>query len=678
MALRRSDHLRLAEVVLLYGMFSWTLFSLSVAVIAEWGAEFRRRLGSASDSDAGSRAFYRNGSHSRLLILVPSYREEPDTIWQTLMSAALAEHTQRDVVLLIDDPDAPSTADHERLLRLARAMPHELQKIFNAAAAPFQAELQSFSARRDSGIDVVAERSRLAILYVRAAEWFEAQANQFRGTRGHAVTHTDRLFITKILVEPAVHHRFHAERLAERVATVEDIAAEYLRLASLFTVSFASFERKRFTNLSHAPNKAMNLNAYLGLIGGTFRERKVARGVRLDACDPTQATLVVPQYEFVVAIDADSLITSDYAVRLIEFMTRPENARVAIAQSPYTAVPNPPTQIERAASASTDAQYFSHQGLASLDASSWVGASALMRYEALLDIATQRVERGYPITVFIKDEILIEDAAATVDLLRKDWTIYHDHRRLSYSATPPDYGSLIIQRRRWANGGLLILPRLLSYALRSPWSTRRLKDAVIRTPNLTSAASSGFFFSIFLLLPVEDDIVPPWMAAIAFPSLLLTGYGLVRAGYRWTDLFLVQALNVLLAPINLAGTIQSLRQAVTGRQIPFARTPKMVGRTRAPKSYVFWIYGLILYATAAAIVDLRFGRSSHAAFALFNASILLFCVMNFIGIRNSLDDLGLPLPGGRGDPLLRHLQAVEIFADQATGGNHLHESGQRG
>ena len=31
---------------------------------------------------------------------------------------------------------------------------------------------------------------------------------------------------------------------------------------------------------------------------------------------------------------------------------------------------------------------------------------------------------------------------------------------MAYSATPPDFGSLCIQRQRWANGGLLILPKL--------------------------------------------------------------------------------------------------------------------------------------------------------------------------------------------------------------------------
>ena len=40
------------------------------------------------------------------------------------------------------------------------------------------------------------------------------------------------------------------------------------------------------------------------------------------------------------------------------------------------------------------------------------------------------------------------------------WTLFNYPERLSYSATPPDFGSLCIQRRRWANGGLLILPKL--------------------------------------------------------------------------------------------------------------------------------------------------------------------------------------------------------------------------
>src|SRR5262249_53886101 len=164
--------------------------------------------------------------------------------------------------------------------------------------------------------------------------------------------------------------------------------------------------------------------------------------------------------------------------------------------------------------------------------------------------------------IFIKDDILIEDAAATIDLLHKGWGIHHDHHRLSYSATPPDFGSLIIQRRRWANGGLFVMPRLLIFAMRFPWSVRGWFNVMMRTPNLTSAASNGVFFCVFILIPFGNDLVPPWMALAMLPSMLLTGLGLVRAGYRITDLFAVLALSVLLIPVNLSGTLHSLRQAV--------------------------------------------------------------------------------------------------------------------
>jgi len=226
-----------------------------------------------------------------------------------------------------------------------------------------------------------------------------------------------------------------------------------------------------------------------------------------------------------------------------------------------------------------------------------------MRASALRDIRTRRWERGHRIEVFIKDDVLIEDAAATIDLLREGWRIHHDRRRLSYSATPPDFGALVIQRRRWANGGLLLLPRLIAIILRWPWSARRIADALVRIPNVTSAATNGLYFGLFLLIPFDDELVPPWMALILLPSVFLTGVGLIRAGYRIIDLVAVQTLSLLLVPVNLGGTIQSIRQAFVGGPIPFARTPKVSGRTPAPKAYIFAIYGLIAYAASFSVVD---------------------------------------------------------------------------
>ena len=672
-AFSQSDYVQVVEVLLVYGMLSWMAYCVLVSIGVEMASELVESDRATSGTDYQS--FYQQESHSRLLILVPSYREEPETIWQTLMSAALAEHPNRDVVLLIDDPSTPLNREQERLLRRARAVPIELQCLFDAAAAPFESEWKEFQSRKAGCIDLREELCRLAALYESAAEWLNGVAQQFLTCRSNDRTHTEMLFVAKILQDPARHHCEHAAFLRRCNLSTDRIAAEYMRLASLFRVRFDSFERKQYANLSHAPNKAMNLNSYLALVGCAFKETTVVSGKLLEKCDLEQATMVVPKYRFVVSVDADSLITSDYNVRLVAFINHPENGRYAIAQSPYTAIPDAPTIIERVAAASTDAQYFGHQGSSYLGSSFWVGASALMRYEALRDIAIEREERGYRVQVFIKDDILIEDAAATVDLISKGWKVHHDHHRLSYSATPPDFGSLIIQRRRWANGGLLILPRLISFALRRPWSFNRLVDAAIRIPNLTSAATNGLFFSLFMLLPFDDAVVPPWIFVVTLPSLLLTGLDLRRAGYRWSHLLGVQAISVLLVPVNISGTIQSLRQAVTGHSIPFARTPKIAGRTPAPRVYIVAIYGIILYASSFAVFDAMSGRSSHAAFAAFNAAVLLFCLARYIGFRNSLEDLGIPMPRSGWSTLMRG-EAREFRATLAVREKFAYEPGE--
>ena len=46
----------------------------------------------------------------------------------------------------------------------------------------------------------------------------------------------------------------------------------YRRLVWTFSVRVSSFERKKYVSLSHEPNKAMNLNSYIGLMGGTYHE----------------------------------------------------------------------------------------------------------------------------------------------------------------------------------------------------------------------------------------------------------------------------------------------------------------------------------------------------------------------------------------------------------------------
>lgn len=643
LVLSKRDRLDGVEAIAVGLIFGWVLFCVILNYIATVSSERRRK--SVAEAVPDVLAFHRREAEERLLLMVPSYREEEATIWQTLMSAALAEHPARDVVLLIDDPEPKPGSDNAVLLANARALPGRLQAQFDAAAAPFDAARQAFATRQAFGkrgasaFDACGERTRIMDLYAEAALWLETEAHTFLDrTRGHQ-THTDRLFADKILLEPARALRAYAADLGGVALTSARAADEYLRLSRLFRVRFLSFERKQFANLSHAPNKAMNLNTYFGLIGKSFAIREDATGRVLLPAAAEAADLTVPAYPFVVAVDADSMITHDYNLRLMQVMRAPGGERVAIAQSPYTAIPEASSRLEHAAAASTDGQYFSHQGLAALGVTSWVGAAALIRFAAMEDIKTTRVENGREVDVYIKDDILIEDAAATIDLLRCGWSVHHTDLRLTYSATPADFGSLIIQRRRWANGGLLLLPRVLDLIAKRPLDLTGAARALVRIPHLTSAATNGLFFTLMVLVPLDDQVLPPWMAVLMLPSLLMTSYDLVRAGYRWRDLLPVQALSVLLIPVNISGTWQSLRQAVSGRPVPFARTPKIGGRTPTPVAYLVAIYGFMLYALVVASLDLRFHLYSHAAFAAFNLTILAYCVWRFIGARNSWRDL---------------------------------------
>jgi hypothetical protein len=50
----------------------------------------------------------------------------------------------------------------------------------------------------------------------------------------------------------------------------------------------------------------------------------------------------------------------------------------------------------------------------------------------------------------IADRTIIEDTESSIDLIVRGWSLYNYPSRLAYSATPADFGSLLIQRRRWA------------------------------------------------------------------------------------------------------------------------------------------------------------------------------------------------------------------------------------
>jgi cellulose synthase/poly-beta-1,6-N-acetylglucosamine synthase-like glycosyltransferase len=583
-----------------------------------------------------------SGTPASLAILIPSYKEEAHVVRHTLLSAALQDYPRRQVVLLIDDPPEPSGPEDRASIQASRALVHELNELLGGARREFQAAYEAAHARLAAGAFYPArEALALARLHERASEWFARRADAYP-SRDHA----ERLFVERNLRNPAAAHLETAGELRRNACERQqdllesELLSHYRRLAWLFDVELTSFERKRYRNLSHAPNKAMNLNSYLALMGGRYRERRSGRALELCPVPAGEEGLEFEDADYVLTLDADSLLEPDYAARLVQWLESPENERIAVAQTPYSAIPGASRIIERIAGATTDIQYFIHQGFTRHRATFWVGANAVLRKRALEDIATTvtNPETGASHRRYIQDRTVIEDTESSVDLVRQGWQLFNYPARLSYSATPPDFGALVIQRRRWANGGLLIMPKLLALLVRRPLR-RRSPEAFMRVHYLTSIAAVNVGLVLLFLFPFTDWLANEWLPLTALAYFCLYAHDLRLAGYRRLDLFQVYALNLMLIPVNLGGVFRSLQQAVTKRTATFGRTPKVTNRTAAPAIYVLAPYALTAYLCSAACFDLFEGEVFRAIASGINASLLFYAITTFVGWRDSAADI---------------------------------------
>ena len=295
----------------------------------------------------------------------------------------------------------------------------------------------------------------------------------------------------------------------------------YRRLVWIFRAELSSFERKRFASLSHEPNKAMNLNSYLGLMGGRYRIRETPSGAIHLPVRGGSFDLEVPDPDYVLTLDADSMLLPEYCLRLVSYMEREENADVAIVQTPYSAFRGAPTRIERISGATTDLQHIVHQGLTHYDATFWVGANAILRKPALDTVMTEESHNGFVIRQYIKDRTVIEDTESSIDMRMHGWRLENYPERLSYSATPPDLGALCVQRERWADGGLLVLPRLFALArLRIGRSRRaRLNEMFLRLSYLASISWASVGLWLLLFYPFDQNLLSRYAILTAVPVL---------------------------------------------------------------------------------------------------------------------------------------------------------------
>ncbi|TKV60671.1 glycosyltransferase [Nakamurella flava] len=632
----------LVETIVYVGITSVLALSALLYLVARQGALYRSRAHRRVPRAVIDGFF--DTTLPTMTVLVPSYREEIAVVRKTLLSALLQEYPFLRVVLLLDDPPHPKSVADRGLLEGARALPGELEQWLGEPRERFAGTLERFEM---TSVDPTPEQAltamrELAAEFDWAVRWLRA-----RQAEEPITDHVDVFFAEQVL--GGLADDFAAVRAA-LLAGADDrsplpharMLQLHRRLAWTFRGEVTSFERKLYSSLSQEANKAMNLNSYIGLMGHSYEVRETPQGTVL-ATAGASGSVMIPDADFILTLDADSIVLPEYCLRLVYVMCQPENAKLAVVQTPYSAFPGSPTRMERLSGATTDLQHIVHQGMSYYGATFWVGANAVIRKRALDDIVEIEHQGGFEIRRYVMDRTVIEDTESSVDMAIHGWWLLNYPERLSYSATPPDFGSLCIQRRRWANGGLIILPKL--WTLRQARSKRAQNDRTIETllrvNYLASTCWSSFALVLLLVYPFNNRLLSPLVLLAALPYFAAMSSDLHRCGYKRMDIFRVYGFNLILLPVNLAGVFKSIQQAITGRRIPFARTPKVANRTATPLLFAFTPFVIIGWSVWTAWRGWVNGFWGNVVFGAFNASTATYALVALVGVRFALVDVWL-------------------------------------
>jgi cellulose synthase (UDP-forming) len=620
-------------------------FSALMYLVARTGAFQRFQQHARVPRAELERHFAQNPSG--ITVLVPSYAEEPEVVRATLLSAALQEFPELRIVLLLDDDPKPaSRTAKERIARTYEAV-GGIERLLAEPSAHVERAIASFTERvgGERAAAAVADPSEAVALareYYWAAGWLQGAAFDEKQD-----DHVDEFFVSQVLLQLAeelmeMGDALHAASEEGARLPVTRLDELYRRLQWTFAAKLTVFQRKAWASLSHEANKAMNLNAYIGLMGGRYRAVQTPLGASLVAADEHDEDAIdIPDSEFILTLDADSILLREYCLRLVYFLQQPGNERIAVTQTPYSSFRGAPTRLERLAAATTDVQHILHQGMTHFGATFWVGANAVIRRAALDDIREIEHVDGIEVRRYIQDRTVIEDTESSVDLAAHGWSLANYPERLSYSATPGDFGSLVVQRRRWANGGLLILPKLFGQRRERRRRGQKVQatEFMLRLNYMSSIAWASFGLAFMLAYPYDSRLLSPFVMLAALPYFAAMASDLHYSGYKRTDVFRIYAFNLILLPVNLAGVLKSLQQALTAKKIPFARTPKVKNRTATPFLYVIAPVAIVVFSLFTLWRDWQVQNWANAAFALVNAVFAAYAIVAFIGIGPMLVDV---------------------------------------
>jgi hypothetical protein len=170
-------------------------------------------------------------------------------------------------------------------------------------------------------------------------------------------------------------------------------------------------------------------------------------------------------------------------------------------------------------------------------------------------------------------------------------------------------------------------------------------EVMLRVNYMASIAWASFGLLFLLAYPYDGRLLSPLVLLAALPYFIAMASDLRYCGYNYSDIFRIYGFNLILLPVNLAGVLKSLQQALTGKKIPFARTPKVKNRTTASLPYILAPIFIVAFSIFTLWRNIEGQNWGNAAFAGFNAIAATWAIVSYIGIVNLIVDLWLGLTG---------------------------------
>jgi hypothetical protein len=158
---------------------------------------------------------------------------------------------------------------------------------------------------------------------------------------------------------------------------------------------------------------------------------------------------------------------------------------------------------------------------------------------------------------------------------------------------------------------------------------------------MASIAWSSFGLVFLLAYPFFGELLSPLVLLAALPYFIAMASDLKYCRYSYLDIFNIYGFNLILLPVNLAGVLKSIEQILTGRKIPFARTPKVRDRVSAPLLFVVSPIAIVLFSIYILWLNINAANWGNAIFAGFNAISAIWAIITYIGLGNLITDFWL-------------------------------------